>query len=305
MDPYGIVKKLDHIIKEEKQRFTYFINQVAPTADQEKKAALQMGMAGGITVHEIAKIVRHFVELIRKQKSYQMAMIIQMQLPMIERLAKAMYSGTKTMAKAKPIGDALGPFAITHLMGNGRPRKIEEDIVMLKTKMNGRILFLVKATGPGGRIGYPGKAVEKLVKTNNIARIISIDAAAKLEGEKTGSVAEGVGVAMGGPGVERSYIENVAVTKNLPLDSIIVKMSQEEAIMPMRKAIKDAIPQVKEALERSLERTRKGDNVLVVGVGNSSGVGHGERDIKKLERWIEKHEKELLVKKRRMRRKKK
>jgi hypothetical protein len=307
LDPYGSIKRLDHLIKGEKKRFEYFINQIAPAMDKEKKAAMQMGMAGGITVHTIAKIVRHYVELIRKEKSYQMAMIIQMQLPMVERLAKAMHKGTQTMANAEPIGDALGPLAVTHLMGNSKPRGIEEDIVMVRSKMNGRNMFLVKANGPGGRIGYPGKAVEKLVKNNNIAKIISIDAAAKLEGEKTGSVAEGVGVAMGGPGVERSYIEAIAVNKNMPLDSIIVKMSQEEAITPMRKAIKDAIPQVKESLERSLENTKKGDNIIVVGVGNSSGIGNGEAAIKKFEKWVDRHEKQLLqaAKKRRMRKGKK
>ena len=264
-----------------------------------------MGMAGGITVHTIAKIVRHYVELIRKEKSYQMAMIIQMQLPMVERIAKAMYKGTQAMAKIMPIGDALGPLSITHLMGNKKPRKIEEDIVMVKTTMNGRNLFLIKADGPGGRIGYPGKAIEKLMKKNKITKIISIDAAAKLEGEKTGSVAEGVGVAMGGPGVERSYIEAVAVNRRIPLDSIIVKMSQEEAITPMRKAIKDAIPQVKEALERSLKRTKKGDNIIVVGVGNSSGVGNGEAAIKKLEKWVDSYEKKMKAASKRRRKGKK
>ncbi len=299
LDPYGVVKKLDHVIKNEKQRFVYFTDQIMPSADKEKKAAIQMGLAGGITVHTIAKIVRHYVELIRKEKSYQMAMIIHMQLPMVERLAKAMFKGTKAMSTAKPIGDGIGPLVVTHLMGNGKFHEVEKDIIMKRSTMNGRNLFLMKATGPGGRIGYPGKAVEKVIKNNKISKIVTIDAAAKLEGEKTGSVAEGVGVAMGGPGVERSYIEDIAVTKNLPLDSIVVKMSQEEAIMPMRKAIKDAIPKVKEALMRSIERSKKGDNIIVVGVGNSSGVGNSEKDIKKLEKWIESYEKDLLAKKRR------
>jgi len=299
IDPYGSVKRLDHIIKGEKKRFDYFIDQTAPQLDKERKEALKMGMAGGITVHQIAKVVRHFVELIRKEKSYQMAMIIQMQLPMVERLAKAMAKGTKTMADGNPIGDGLGPLAATHIMGSGKPKEIEDGIVMLQKKMNGRSLFIIKAAGPGGRIGYPGKAVEKIMKKHKISRIISIDAAAKLEGEKTGTLAEGVGVAMGGPGVERSYIESVAVEKDIPLDSIIVKMSQEEAIMPMRKAIKDAIPEVKESLARSLERTKKGDNVIVLGVGNSSGIGDGEKNINKLNSWVEEQEKELLSKKRR------
>ena len=36
--------------------------------------------------------------------------------------------------------------------------------------------------------------------------IITIDAALKLEGEDTGEVAEGIGAAIGGPGIERYKI---------------------------------------------------------------------------------------------------
>ena len=34
LDPYGVVKKIDHVIRNEKTRFVYFINQVAPGADK-------------------------------------------------------------------------------------------------------------------------------------------------------------------------------------------------------------------------------------------------------------------------------
>ncbi|MFC2143899.1 DUF1512 family protein [Candidatus Aenigmatarchaeota archaeon] len=139
----------------------------------------------------------------------------------------------------------------------------------------------------------PGKAVEKVIKNNDIKRIITIDAAAKLEGEKTGSLAEGVGVAMGGPGVERSYIENIVVKKNIPLDSIIIKMGQEEAIMPMRKAIKDALPEVRKSIKRSLERTKRGDKIVIVGVGNTSGVGNSGKDIEKVSKWVDSYENKM------------
>jgi hypothetical protein len=239
MDPSGIVKKVDFVLRNQKKRFEYFVNQVAPNANAEKKAALEMGMAGGMTVYEIAKIVRHYVETIRKTKSLQIAMILQMQMPMVEKMARAMYKGTKAMARAEPIGDGLGPLVAAELMGNNSVIDVGEEIVMTETEILGRKLFVMKASGPGGRIGMPGRAVEKIAREKGIGMIITIDAAAKLEGEKTGSLAEGVGVAMGGPGTDRYYIEEIAVKNGLPLDSIIVKMGQEEAIMPMRKAIKD------------------------------------------------------------------
>ncbi len=297
MDPSGIVRKVDFVLRNQKKRFEYFVNQVAPHANAERKAALEMGMAGGMTVHEIAKIVRHYVETIRKTKSLQIAMILQMQLPLVEKLARAMYKGTKAMARAEPIGDGLGPLVAAELIGNKKVKNISDDIVMAETEMLGRKLFVMKAGGPGGRIGMPGKAVERIVKKKNISMIITIDAAAKLEGEKTGSLAEGVGVAMGGPGTDRYYIEEVAVRNDLPLDSIIVKMGQEEAIMPMRKAVKDAVPEVLESLKRSLARARKGERVIVFGVGNSSGMGNSKKAADAAKKWIDQNEKKVLAEK--------
>lgn len=274
LDPFGIVKKFELVLQNERQRFKYFVDQVAPHMDSENKANLRMGLAGGIELHTIAKIVRHYVELIKQTKSYQIALVLQMQLPLIERIAKAIYKGTKSLARGEPIGDGLGPLVAANLIGRKKTKEIEEDILMAKVRISGRNCFVLKAKGPGGRIGRPGKAVEKLVRRYKISRIITVDAAAKLEGEKTGSIAEGVGVAMGGPGVERSYIEDVAVKNNIPLDSIIVKMKSEEAIMPMRKAVKDAVPGVIESIKESLKRTKANSNVIVVGVGNTLSLIH-------------------------------
>jgi hypothetical protein len=290
LDPYGYVPKLDHMLKNQKDRFEYFVEQVAPGMDSEKKANIQMGLAGGITVHEIAKIVRHYVELVRQTKNIQIAMLLQMQLPLIEKIARAMFRGTKALSRGEPIGDGLGPLVAADLIGNAKTEKIEEDIIMARVPMDGRSLLVMKARGPGGRIGFPGKAVLKLMKQHRVSRVITVDAAAKLEGEKTGSLAEGVGVAMGGPGVERSYIEEIVVKKGVPLDSIVVKMSQEEAIMPMRKAVKDALPMVRKSIKRSLERTKRGDSVIVVGVGNTSGIGDSGKSVKEVSEWIDKYE---------------
>ncbi|MBL7205963.1 MAG: DUF1512 family protein [Candidatus Aenigmarchaeota archaeon] len=306
LDPYGIVKKMDHIIRNQKDRFDYFVDQVAPKMDAEKKESVKMGLAGGMGLYELMKIVRHYVEIIKKTKNIQIAMILQMQLPFVEKMARAIYKGTETMVKGKPIGDALGPYTATKLFGNKKVGKIEEGIAMVNVKIDGKNCFVIKASGPGGRLGFPGKAVERIANKNKIARIITVDAAAKLEGEKTGSVAEGVGVAMGGPGVERSYIEAVVVKKNIPMDSVIVKMSPEEAIEPMKKSIKDAYPTVRESISRSLKRVKKNEKVIIVGVGNSSGVGDSEKEVKEMEKWVDnRHKKQKNKKKKgRFRRKK-
>lgn len=297
LDPYGIVKKFDLVIQNEKERFHYFVNQVAPHMDEEQKANTEMGLAGGIEMYTIAKIIRHYVELIKQTKSYQIALVIQMQLPLVERIAKSIYEGTKALARGEPVGDGLGPLAVATMMGNKKAKTIEEDMLMTEVIIEGRKCFVMKARGPGGRLGRPGKAVEKVMKMHRISRIITIDAAAKLEGEKTGSLAEGVGVALGGPGVERSYIEDVAVKANVPLDSVIVKMRSEEAIMPMMKDIKDAVPKALERVNEAVKRAKKGEKVIIVGVGNTSGVGNNAKAAKETEKWVDAYDKKMKEKK--------
>ncbi len=293
LDPAGIIKKWDFVVREQKDRFSQFVNSVAPKLEKEKKANIEMGFAAGITLYDVAKIVRHFIELAKKTKNLQIAMIIQMQLPMIERISKSLYSGTKALSNGEPVGDGLGPLVAAELIGNSPVKEIEEDILVAKTKLKGRTAYVMKSKGPGGRLGYPGKALLKLAAQNKIAKIITIDAAAKLEGEKTGSVAEGIGVAMGGIGVERSYIENVAVRKRIPIDAVIVKMSQEEAIMPMRKSIKDAVPKVKESINRIIDSTKQKGPVVIIGVGNTSGVGNSKKAAQETVEWVNKREKQL------------
>ncbi|OGI14390.1 hypothetical protein A3K63_02010 [Candidatus Micrarchaeota archaeon RBG_16_49_10] len=269
LDPYGIVKKFEHLMDLEKDRFKYFVNQVSPEMNEEEKANLMMGFSGAIALYTLAKILRHYVELIKKTKSYNLALIIQMELPLIERYAKAYYSGTEALANGWAIGDSIGPYVAASFIGSDKIQVADEETVICRKTHKGRDFIVLKAKGPGGRTGNEGRVLDALAKKEKIAAIITMDAAAKLEGEKTGSVAEGIGIAMGGIGVERSYIENVAVSRKLPMDNIIVKMGAEEAIMPMRSEIIDAAPKVFELLDEIIERQPKGGKIVLIGVGNT------------------------------------
>lgn len=295
LDPYGIIRKIEHLLNLSEKRFKLFVKQIAPNFNEEEQANLMMGLSGAISLNQVAKLVRHFVELIKKTKNLQLALVLQMQLPMIERISKALLKGTEALTNGWPIGDSIGPLIAAHLIGNSKTIEIAEDVVMARRKIKGRQTFVLKAKGPGGRLGKIGKAVENLVKRNKISKIITIDAAAKLEGEKTGAIAEGVGAAIGGIGVDKSYIENIATAKNLPLDSIIIKMLPEEAIMPMRLEILRVVPQALKRVEDAVERTKEKGIIIIVGVGNSCGIGdskkaalESEENIKKINALLKK-----------------
>ena len=103
--------------------------------------------------------------------------------------------------------------------------------------------------------------------------IIMMEAALKLEGEKTGEIAEGVGAAIGGIGVEKYQIEEVAAKHKIPIYAVLVKQSILEAITAMRKEIAEASDKVMTLLNRVIEeKTKEGDDVLIAGIGNTLGV---------------------------------
>lgn len=289
MDPYGLMKKIGNITKQSDQRIMYFVNEIVPNYSFEEKQNVKNALVGAITTHTIAKIVRHYLELIKKYKMFQLAMVIQMQIPMIMRVSRASMKATHAFVDGVPIGDGAGPLVAASMIKGRASVYKEDEFAVYKTKIDGRTVWISKADGPGASTGYPGNFLTKFLKKNRINRIISVDAALKMEGEKTASIAEGVGVAMGGSGADRFDIEEIAVKKNIPLDAIAIKMSDEEALGPMKKSIFDSVPRAQERIRKAIKRSKKGDRILVIGVGNTCGVGNSYKSMAKTKEKLRKH----------------
>jgi hypothetical protein len=290
IDPYGVIKKLDMVIKQSDSRFRWFVAQAAPNMNEVEQANIRNALSGAMMTHQIAKVVRHYVETIKKYKILQLALIIQMQIPLITRMAKAASNATKAFVDGVPIGDGIGPLVVASMV---KPRARvqvfkEEEFAVASAQVNGRSVWVCKATGPGAGTGYPGKFLLKFTTKNKIDRIITVDAALRLEGEKAGSIAEGVGVAMGGPGVDRYEIEEFAVKQKIPLDAVAIKVSDEEALGPMRKVIVDAVPSAVEMVKQAIRRAGARERILIMGVGNTCGVGDDAAAAKTAEQLIRK-----------------
>jgi len=100
-----------------------------------------------------------------------------------------------------------------------------------------------------------------------------IDAALKLEGEDSGSVAQGFGAAIGGIGIDRFKIEAIATKYDIPIFAIVVRQSVKEAITLMTKEISDQTENVKsQVYEMITDNSNPNQTVLVIGVGNTLGV---------------------------------
>ncbi|MBD3197887.1 MAG: DUF1512 domain-containing protein, partial [Candidatus Lokiarchaeota archaeon] len=207
---------------------------------------------------------------------------ISMQLTIILAMAKSYYHAVKAFSEGSPIGDALGPMVAGSLIRdidkNGTIEAIEisKDTIYQEIEFEGRTLYVVRAKGPGGTVGKPGKAIKKLVEQygDEISRIIMIDAGLKLEGEKSGSIAMGVGAAIGGIGVEKFYIEESSAGRTIPIDALICKQSLENAITTMSRPITNSVPEIVEKIKMGIrERTNQGSKIIVAGIGNTIGIG--------------------------------
>ncbi|HIQ49903.1 MAG TPA: DUF1512 domain-containing protein [Nanoarchaeota archaeon] len=286
LDPAGIIRKLDHLVKNSEEKVKSFLLNLNPKITKTQEKDLKAALSGAITARQIAKIVRHYVEIVKKYKMLQLALILQMQLPLIKNLLKASVKATEAFINEIPIGDSIGPLVAAKLM-KGKAKKFEkEEFIVVETKIAGKKVFVAKALGPGATTGYPGKFLKKFIKRNKITRIITVDAALKLEGEATGSIAEGVGVAMGGIGVERYEIEEIAVEHGIMLDAIAIKQSHEEALQPMKKEILMSANKVVEKIEEIIRLANKNEKILIIGVGNTCGVGNSPEEAKKAEKKL-------------------
>ena len=278
MDPAGIVSKLDHLLDTRDERLKDEVRLMAPEVQNNEVYInnLENTLEAAMALNYIYKIVRHFYIQGKKTLSVYIIMQLQMILPLVMKEAEAYASALKAFAYGQPIGDGIGPLVASKLMFGYETRKVPKDCVVASVPFEGRTALVIKAEGPGGNVGKPGDAVQAVIEENDgqIACLIMIDAGLKLEGESVGEVAEGIGAAIGGPGVDAFKIEEKLTKYKIRNYAIVIKEDIGDAVSPMRKEINDSLDKVIERVKAMVtERTKEGDKVIIVGVGNSIGVG--------------------------------
>ena len=282
LDPAGILKRLDHLLDERRDRFQEFVTEVAPESGDSMVQNLENTLEVTQVLGLIFRIVRHFYLLGKKTGSQIMIMQIQMQMPELLRLAKAYFEALGAFADGKPIGDGIGPLIITKFAREygstpeSYNHEISREVGYYKVEAEGRTVYDMRATGPGGTVGKPGMGVKKLVDKygDKVTRIITIDAALKLEGEELGRVSEGTGAAIGDLGPEKHAMEQTATERGIGIEAIVIKEDEAAAVGVMDKRILDSVPEVIERIKASiLKRTKPGDSVILAGIGNTIGIG--------------------------------
>ena len=276
LDPNGLVNKLDHIMRTRDDRVRAEIKKLCLGAGDQEISKIENILEAATALNLIYKVVRHYYLMGKRTTSMFVLVQLQMVMPILLEEAEALQKAISAFKRGQPIGDGIGPMVVGKMMFGKEKKLAARETVYSEDEYKGRKLYLLKAEGPAGTVGRPGEAITRLIGDLGIKidTIIMIDAALKLEGENTGEVAEGIGVAIGGIGVEKYQVEEVASRFNIPIYAIIVKQSVQDAITIMRKEIANAFERVTNTVYSVIEdRTSEGQSVMVIGVGNTIGVG--------------------------------
>jgi len=276
IEPTDITKRMAHIMRSGLERWEKMLSDSMPEdipKAQKHNALVLVEITNSLNM--LYKIVRHYLLMSLKTNNFFLMMQLWMIMPMITKMSKTLREAIETFKNCRPVGDSVGPLVAFRLMKDKkRMWRPSKDTVAGEVDLDGRRVIVVKAEGPGATVGNPGEAIRKVVEElgGNADLILTVDAALKLEGEETGSIAEGSGAAIGDPGPEKIAIERVATKYGIPLEAVVIKMSAEEAITDMpEKVAKAADEAVRKVVER-IKELPEGATAIVAGIGNTCGV---------------------------------
>jgi hypothetical protein len=276
MDPAGIVGKLGKILNVREFTFEKEVALMAPSATESERNNIENLLEAGLALNVFYKVIRHFYLMGKKTMNIYIIMQIHMILPLILQQIEAYSAALQAFQDGIPIGDSVGPIVAAKLMNGSEIREVAKEMVAGEIDFEGRRVIITKAKGPGGSVGKPGDAIAKILEENKgkVSMLITVDAAGKLEGEQVGEIAEGVGAAIGGPGVEKYKIEKAAIDNNVPLHAIAIKQGMEHVVAPLVEPLFEATDKAVASVKGLiLDYSKEGDTVVVAGIGNTIGVG--------------------------------
>ena len=273
MDPNGMVPKVIHLVRSREDYIRQQVRALSPELTSLEASKIENILEAATSLHLLYKIVRHIFLTAKKQNNFPLILPLQMMMPFIMEEAEALKTAVSAFKRGQPIGDGIGPMVVGKMMLGMEKKTVAFETIWSQSEFEGRKLYLMKAEGPSAALGRPGDALEKIISENRPDIIVMVDAALKMEGEESGSIAQGFGAAIGGIGTDRFQIEEVATKHKIPVYAIVIKQSIKEAITLMRKEIADSVEKVTSQVHEIIrENTKASQSALVIGVGNTLGV---------------------------------
>ena len=273
LDPNGIIPKINHLVHSREDFTRLQVRSLFTEISDFEMSKVHNLLEIVTTLQLFHKITRHLYLTAKKQKNFPLILPLQMMIPFIMEEANALKYAVDSMKNGQPMGDGIGPMVVGEMMLTTSKQNAEFETVWSKSEYKGRELLLVKAEGPNATVGRPGEAIENIIPQKKPDLIIMIDAALKLEGEDSASIAKGFGAAIGGIGTERFKIEEVATKNSIPILAIVIKQTIQEAITLMSENIAKQAKSVRNQIYEMIEENSKsGQTVMIVGVGNTLGI---------------------------------
>ena len=273
LDPNGIVPKINHLVHSREDFTRIQVRSLFSEISDFEVTKVQNLLEIVTSLQMFHKVTRHLYLTAKKQKNFPLILPLQMMIPFIMEEADALHDAVESLRDGQPIGDGIGPMIVGEMMLNTSKQNAAFETVWSETEFDDRKLVLVKAEGPNSTVGRPGEAIENILPQMKPNLIIMVDAALKLEGEDSASIAKGFGAAIGGIGTDRFKIEEVATKNSIPILAIVVKQTIHEAITLMSEDIaKQAVVVRNQIYEMIKENSKIGEIVMIVGVGNTLGV---------------------------------
>jgi hypothetical protein len=273
LDPNGIIPKINHLVHSREDFTRLQVKSLFSDISDFELTKVHNLLEITTSLQLFHKITRHLYLTAKKQKNFPLILPLQMMIPFIMEEANALKDAVESMKNGQPMGDGIGPMVVGEMMLGASKQSAAFETVWAKSEYEGRELLLVKAEGPNATVGRPGEAIENIIPQKKPDLIIMIDAALKLEGENSASIAKGFGAAIGGIGTERFKIEEVATKNNIPILAIVIKQTIKEAITLMSEDIAKQAKPVKTQIHEMIEENSKsGQTVMIIGVGNTLGI---------------------------------
>jgi hypothetical protein len=203
LDPTGIMPKIKHLLRSREEYTKSQVLKLGKNLTPLETSKIQNLLEVVTTLNLLHKVVRHLFLTAKKQNNFPLILPLQMMLPFVMEQAEALRAAVSALKAGQPLGDGIGPMVVGKMMLSLEKKPIGLETVYAESVIEDRRIILLKAEGPSATVGRPGDAVELLVAQKKPDLIIMIDAGVKMEGENSGTIAQGFGAAIGGIGTDR------------------------------------------------------------------------------------------------------
>ena len=271
IDPAGLVGKMRHVLRSRESATRRSIRSIDGMGGDEAERA-QTLLEAASALRSAYMAVNHMFLTAKRHRNYPLILPLQMALPSLMEEARALRAGMSAFRRGQPVGDGIGPLVVGRMMLGLEKSEPAPQTSMASTEIEGRRVVLLKARGPAPTVGRLDDAVCSVFEGRRVDAVVTVDAALRYEGQESAEIEEGFGVAMGGAGTERFAIEEAATKAGVPVRAVVVRQSVREAVTLMTRQIAESAGEARVRVRGAVLLSEPGQTVLVVGVGNTSGV---------------------------------